>query len=121
MKILFLFLLLSGHLFAQISPPTQTIKKRNGESARVAWNFTENVASEGLLYFSVKTTPDLNQSPIEFKQIPKSERQADIVVLFSKQFPDLVYYIVSAIYNGTKGESFPSNTISVQRIGKPPQ
>lgn len=116
-----IFLLLCSSAFAQLSPPTQTIKKRHGQSATVAWNFVQNDAAAGLLFFSVKSTPSLSLPATQFKQVPKSERHTDFVVLFTPQDPDKVYYVISAVYDGTKGESFASNTIAIQRQGKPPQ
>jgi hypothetical protein len=91
------------------------------QSVTVAWDFTENADSAGLLYFSVKAAYDLNQTPQEIKQVPKQERSAQIVALFTSQYPKYVYYVVSAVYEGTKGESFPSDTIMAERIGPPPQ
>jgi hypothetical protein len=121
MKTLILFFLLSSSLYAQLSPPTQVVKKRNGQAVTVAWNFTDNAASAGLLYFSVKATPNLNQTPTQLVQVPPTARQTDLTVVFTTQNPNNVYYVVSAIYSNPKGESFPSNTIAVQRIGPPPQ
>lgn len=120
MKLFISFLLLSSSLFAQLSPPTQTVKKRNGQSVTVAWNFTDNAASAGLLFFSIKATPNLNQTPIQLVQVPPTTRQTDLKVTFTTANPNFVYYVVSAVYSNPKGESFPSNTIAVQRIGPPP-
>lgn len=114
-------LLLSLLLFFQTAPPTQVVKARHGSNITVAWDFTDNEASAGLLYFSVKSTYSLNQTAQEFKQVPKTQRQTSFVVTFTTQYRDDVYYTISAIYEGTKGESFPANTIAVQRIGPPPQ
>ena len=107
-------------LLLQLTPPTQSRKARHGSNITVAWDFTDNDASAGLMFFSIKSTFNAGAVAVEFKQVPKTVRQASFVVLFNPQDPKQVFYVISAVYDGQKGESFPSNTIVVERIGPPP-
>ena len=107
-------------LVLQLAPPTASIKRRHGQSVTVAWDYAPREDAL-LLYFSVKQTFDLNGPPVEFKRVPATERETSFVVLFNRQNPKSVFYVVSAIHDGTMGESFPSNTVAVERIGPPPQ
>lgn len=119
MRILILLLLLSSTAMAQLAPPTQSVKRRHGQATLVVWDLVVP-PTVALKYFSLKYTPDLNTQPVEFKQVPKTERQTQFVVTFTPQYPKYAYYVVSAIYEDTTGESFPSNTIMVERVGPPP-
>jgi hypothetical protein len=108
-------------LLLQLSPPTATIKRRHGTSARVAWDLPAN-PNWKVVYFSLKATSDLGRAPVEIQKVPAADRVASFTVSFDPQSNKYMYYVVSAVYEGASAsaESFPSNSVMVERIGPPP-
>lgn len=119
MSWLLCFLLLSANLYAQISVPTMTVKKRHGQSATFSWSYNPS-PDYPLNYFSIKATDDLNKRPIEVKQVPATARQAVLTVQYSPMQNKIIYYTICAVLEGSTRESLFANTVAAERIGPPP-
>ena len=120
-RLLLLMALLGGIAEAQISPPTQTVKIFHGNSVTFAWDYL--VADEATMtHFSLKWVDTLTGTFIELKTVPKTARTTSISAAFTPGFK-FTYYAVTAVdatVPATTIESLPSNTVALERIGKPP-
>ena len=120
-RLLLLMALLGGIAEAQISPPTQTVKTFHGNSVTFAWDYL--VSDEATMtHFSLKWVDSLTGTFIELKTVPKTARTTSISASFTPGFK-FTYYAVTAVdatVPATTIESLPSNTVALERIGKPP-
>jgi len=119
LPVLLLITLFPLTLLAQTSPPTQSVKKFVGESTTFAWDY--DVADEDITAsFSLRWTDDLTKTTIDLKSVAKNLRTTSISAAFMPGFK-FTYYNVVAVGTGTIGTSVPSNTVSTERIGRPPR
>jgi hypothetical protein len=106
---------------SQISPPTQTVKTFHGNNVTFAWDYL--VADEATMtHFSLKWVDSLTGTFIELKTVPKTARTTSISASFTPGFK-FTYYAVTAVDSTvpvTVIESLPSNTVALERVGKPP-
>ena len=116
-----LTLALSTVSLAQISPPTMNLKVFQGSNVTFTWDYL--VADEATMtHFSLKWVDSLTGTFVELKTVPKSARSTSISAAFTPGFK-FTYYAVTAVdatVPASPLESLPSNTVSTERIGKPP-
>lgn len=124
MKNLFLavlLLLFSSQAFAQTSPPTQVVKKFVGAVTVLKWDY--DVAEETqITHFNLCWVDDLTKTTIVLKSVPKTDRTTTVAALYSAGF-SLTYFNMVSVNTMTAPApdevSDPSNTVAIQRIGKP--
>jgi hypothetical protein len=124
MKNLFLavlLLLFSSQAFAQTSPPTQVVKKFVGAPTVLKWDY--DVAEETqITHFNLCWVDDLTKTTIVLKSVPKTDRTTTVAAFYSAGF-SLTYFNMVAVKTMTAPApdevSDPSNTVAIQRIGKP--
>ena len=106
---------------AQISPPTMNLKVFQGSNVTFTWDYL--VADEATMtHFSLKWVDSLTGTFVELKTVPKSARSTSISAAFTPGFK-FTYYAVTAVdatVPASPLESLPSNTVSTERVGKPP-
>ena len=121
-RLILLMCLFMGVAEAQaISPPTMTVKTFHGNTATFTWEYL--VADEATMtHFSVKWVDSLTGTFIELKTVPKNLRTTSISASFTPGFK-FTYYAVTSVdarVPATTIESLPSNTVALERVGKPP-
>lgn len=127
MLVVFSFgLLLACSSLLAIDPPppscnTCVVKKRHLQTTTVTWDYT-TIPDFTLLYFRIKAAYNLNEVPVEIKQVPAQARATSFPAVFTPQYPKYVYYVVTSISQGKYGttESLNSRTVMAERIGPPP-
>lgn len=104
-----------------ITPPTMTVKVFQDSPAVFAWDYL--VADEvTMTHFSIKWVDSLTGTFVELKTVPKTARTTSINASFTPGFK-FTYYSVTAVdarVPATIIESLPSNTVALERVGKPP-
>jgi len=107
--------------FAQVSAPTQTVKKAVGALTTVKWDY--DVAEEpAITHFNLCWVDDLTKTTIVLKSVPKTDRTTTFPAFYSTGF-GLTYLNMVAVKANTAPivdeVSDPSNTVAIQRVGKP--
>lgn len=124
LRVLLFILLMVGSISAQIAPPSQMVKKRNGQVANLTWDPYTPGPPFALQHFSIKATYDLNIKPVQIATAAPTATKATIIVKFTPQYPKYIYYVVTTISQSPTGtvESMNSTrTVGAERIGPPPQ
>jgi len=103
---------------AQTSAPTEVAKKFNGQSTTLSFDY--DAADEALItHFELKWTDELTKTTIFLKSIPKSSRSTTIAAFYSAGFSMTYLNVFAVNSNSPVWVSDPSNTVAIQRIGKP--
>jgi hypothetical protein len=121
-SIIMLLLLLSARAHAQTSAPTMSVKRGVGDTTIFLWDFAvEDEVS--VTEFILRWTDDLTKTTIALKSVAKNLRTTTISASFTPGFKFTYYNIVAVVKDATgviTWTSATSNTVSTERVGRPP-
>lgn len=118
----FIFTLLCSPAFSQISPPTMTVKKFQGQNITFNWEY-DAVDEAAITHFSLKRADSLAGPFTELKPVLKNLRTIATNANYAAG-AQFVYYSISAVNAADPSkpvESSPSNTVAVERSGRNPR
>ena len=95
---------------------TQVVKKTVGAVTSVQWDYA--VADEAVIMnFELRWVDDLTKTTIALKTVPKNERSTSFPAFFSAE---LKFTYLNVVAVDQDSVSAPSNTVAIQRVGRPP-
>lgn len=121
-EIFLMFLALSGLAHAQATSPTQIVKTFEGDTRALTWEYDIPEESQ-ITHFQLNWVDDLTKTFIRLQDFPKATRSGSVRASFTPGFRFTYYQLVAVDARVTTNvlSSGPSNTIALERIGKPPR